>query len=96
MAIERVMMNLCGGNAGSLRVCREIAQETDKPLGTFTLMKVFGVCGPLIWVAYTHCDHDVHKLVKRLTQQDRKLFESVNAEREREGMPERCGTPFGK
>ena len=94
MAIERVMMNLCDGNPGSLSVCREIADKTDKPLGTFTAMKVFKVRGPLIWVAYTHCDKDVHKLVKRLIEQDRALFESVNAEREKEGMPERCGTPF--
>ena len=88
MTITEVMMKLAKGNPGSLRVCREIAQ-TDKPLGTFTLMKVLRVEGVLIWVAYTHCDNDVHKLVRRLIDQDPTLFRSVNAEREREGMPER-------
>ena len=90
MNMQDVARELCEGNSGAISVCRQI-METDKPKGTLRVMQLHKLRGKLIWTAYELCDKDVHKLVKRLVEQDPYLFRGVNEQREKEGCDERCG-----
>lgn len=89
---NEMALELNGGNPGSLNVCRQLLsglQEEDAR-NFFTIMADMDIRGVLIYVAFTNCDRSIQTLLDRVANRDSTLVEAINAEREREGMPERA------